>query len=861
MSLKKMLALLVGGLVVVVILGVYALVIEPARPTTEEAAKERTLVFRYKDEQNRTLRDVATKLEVKRKDKTVVLEKVSPQVWRMRKPLDARADRSKILGILDTLKDLKTEAVVKLQSTEPEELDKFGLKTPRVVATFWLQDGQSHTFALGAERKGQKTWEKRTYLRVGDSTELLVVDNDIAEKLDKDPDEFRDKHVFDAHRDPEHATALKIVRGQKALEMKKEKRTWRLLAPVEDRADNSKIADLLTKARNLEVEKFVANKKDKLAEYGLDKPQLVCVVTDRDGKPMKLLLGARAKDAEDQLYACREEEPFVFTLKKTFLDDFDVKVEDVRNRKVAEFDEDDIKRIEIARGKDVWTLTRESASEDWKLVKPREAKAEDLEADDFLKNIGRLRVQRWVDDPKDKAHELLKSPEFTITLARGEKDEEPIVLLASKLVETPLEAKKPEEAKDTKGAKEKKEEGKKQEEGKEEKREEKKPEPEKGRYLQRKGEKFLLYVRAGKAPEGASYDEKDSVEALNEIGKAIEKGYLAFLDRQVFDFDDDKVVRLSIERPKAKVVCEKKNGEWKLVSPAKLDADKDHIATILGAMDDLTADEYVVENPKDLKTYGLDKPALRITATIEGSPEEEKEGEKKTEKKGEKRTEKKTFTKTLLLSRKTDGKTYGMEQGGSLVFTLKSWDVTSLTTEPIPTKLGDFSTDEATGLTIAHRGKPEIVLEKKDDTWKITKPKATEADQDAVKKVLDALHDLNARRCLDYDAKDLKPYGLDPAEVVVTVKLKDKADFVLNIGKPVPGETEDPGSYARKGDAKQVFLVAKGKVEDIAKSLDDLAKKPEKKEEAKKEEKPEKKTEQKGEKKPGKEKNETGEKK
>ena len=850
MSLKKMLALLVGGLVVVVILGVYALVIEPARPTTEEAAKERQLVFRYKDEQNRTLRDVATKLEVRRKGKTVVLEKVSPQVWRMRKPLDARADRSKILGILDTLKDLKTEALVKLQSTKPEELEKFGLKTPRVVATFWLPNGQSHTFAIGAERKGQKTWEKRTYLRVGDSAELRVVDNDIAEKLDKDPDEFRDKHVFDAHRDPEHATALEIARGQKTLTLKKDKRTWRLLKPVQDRADNSKVADLLTKARNLEVEKFIADKKDKLAEYGLDKPQLVCAVTDRGGKPMKLLVGAKAKDAEDQFYACREEEPFVFTIKKTFLDDFDVKVEDVRNRKVAEFDEDDIKRIEIARGKDVWTLTRQSASEDWKLLKPREAKAEDLEGDDFLKNIGRLRVQRWVDDPKDKAHELLKNPEFTITLARSEKDKEPIVLLASKLVETPTKAEEP------KKEKKKKEEGKKNER-KDEKKEEKKPEPEKGRYLQRKGEKFLLYVRAGKAPEGASYDEKDSVEAINDIGKSVEKGYLAFLDRQVFDFDDDKVVRLSIERPQTKVVCEKKDGKWKVVSPAKLDADKDHVATILGAMDDLTADEYLVENPKDLKPYGLDNPALRITATVEGSPREEKEGEKKTEEKGEKKPEKKTFTKTLLLSRKIDGKTYGMEQGGSLVFTLKSWDVTSLTTEPIPTKLGDFSTDEATGLTIAHRGKPKIVLEKKDDAWKITKPKATEADQDAVKRVLDALHDLNARRCLDYDAKDLKPYGLDPAEVVVTVKLKDKADFVLNIGKPVPGETEDPGSYARKGDAKQVFLVAKGKVEDIAKSLDDLARKPEKKQEAKKEEKPE----QEGKKKPEKPKNETGEKK
>jgi|GEM_PF-1712466 len=867
MGLRKMLFGLAAGFVAVAALCVYVFFFESAAPTTEEALKERGLVFRIKDEKNRTIRDLATKLEITRRKsapsepakkdekeseakadvkadakaaakkeqpptvETALLEKASATAWRLKKPVDARADRSAIMSILDGLKNLSIESIVQPASDSPEELAKFGLKEPRVTASFWLGDAV-HSFDVGSEVKGQKSYEKRAYIRLKGDPRILVVANDLVEKLDKEPNAFRDKRVFDRERDPEKATALRVVSAQKTLELQKGDKVWNLKSPVADLADPSKVSSLLSKARNLEAEKFIADEPSKAADYGLDKPTLTCEVKAEDGSTMKLHVGKDATE-KDHLYAKREEEPFIFTIKKDFVTDMDVKLEDVRDRKVANFDDGDVTGVEIARGQDTWAVARESKDKDWKLTKPREAGAYQSGVSDCLRHLGKLRVVRWIDDPKDPAHEHLKTPEAVITLLReakkpGVAPQPPIKLLVSAIVKkekpAPPEKDKPKDdkAKDDKP--------------KDDKSKEK--EFEEGRYVRRDGQSGLLYVAAGKAPDGASTDEKDSIEAANALTDTLAKGYLAFLDRKVFDFKSDDVVRLAIERDAVKLAIEKKDGNWKLTSPVALDADKSNVTTILGAMDDLSADEFIAEAPKDLKPYGLDAPQLRLTATIEEPEKKESAPEKaKADEKKKEEPKKKSYTKTLLLSRKLDGKTYGMEQGGTLVFTIKSWDLDSLRTEVISTTLGDFPEADATSLTIAHRGKPELVVEKDKDTWAIAKPKKAEADQDAVKKVIDALHDLKGRRCIDFEGKNLAAHGLDPAEVIVTVKIKDKPDLVLKLGKPVESEKDDPGSATVKGDAKQVFLVPKTKVEDIAKTLSDLEKKPEpKKEEPKKEE-------------------------
>jgi len=148
---------------------------------------------------------------------------------------------------------------------------------------------------------------------------------------------------------------------------------------------------------------------------------------------------------------------------------------------------------------------------------------------------------------------------------------------------------------------------------------------------------------------------------------------LSLLDRQIFAFLERDVVRLTIERLSAKLVCERVRGAWKLTSATPRDADPANVAIILGAMDDLKAEEFVAAAPADLKPFGLDAPDLRLTAAIEPG-----QGPASWRAGGEP-----PRSECLLLSRTMDGKTYGMKAGGTLVFTVKSWDAASLRTEPV----------------------------------------------------------------------------------------------------------------------------------------------------------------------------------
>jgi len=796
MGLKKMLIALAVAFVAVLGLGLFVVLVDMKGKTTEEVLEARGLVFQYEDAKNRTIPDVATKLEIARGDEQVVLEKTDALHWRLRKPVDARADRSAVLAILTDIKNLRIESTVEPKPDQAADADPFGLKKPRVTAAFWLGDTR-HELLIGSEVKGARDYEKKAYVQVAGSDSVYVVDNPLVDKVDKKAADFRDKHVFERTRDPEKATAVRVIGAKPKLALELKDKAWRLTAPVADLADDSKVTSLLSKARNLDVQDYVSEDPAKLADYGLDKPQLTCELVAADDATMTLLVGSKAKDDEKKLYAKRGEEPSIFTINADFVADIRPSLDDLRQRKVADLAEDDVTRVELTRGGATWAVARKNRDDDWKLAKPREADAQASAVDDFLRDLKKLRVARWVDDPK-KTKDLLKKPEATIAVTRepegkpGANKKPSISLTIGPAVKT---------------------------------------DKEQGRYLQRQGQSGLLFVSAKKPDASASYDEKDSVDALEGIGESLGRGYLDFLDRSVFDFQSDDVTRLVIQRGKLKLVCEKDGETWRLTQPTKLDCEKSNIDAILGAMHSLQADRFVAESPKDLKPFGLDAPALRLTATVaeeakdKPKDDDEKKPEAKDDKKKPKEKPKKTYTRTLLVSRTIDGEIHAMAEGGKLVFSLKSWDATSLRTEPIKTKIGDFAEADAQAVTLAHRGKPEIELTKQDGTWSITKPAKAEADPDAAKKIIDALHDLEARRYLDYDAKDLKPYGLAPPGLVVTVKVKDKPDFVLRIGKPVPGEKLDPGSYAIAGDAKQVFLMARTKLQDVARPLSELEKK------------------------------------
>jgi hypothetical protein len=83
-------------------------------------------------------------------------------------------------------------------------------------------------------------------------------------------------------------------------------------------------------------------------------------------------------------------------------------------------------------------------------------------------------------------------------------------------------------------------------------------------------------------------------------------------------------------------------------------------------------------------------------------------------------------------------------------------------------------TDDVDKISITNGDKGEVVLEKKDDKWMLSKPVSALANQANVKSLLDNLKELKAKEVIAQSADDglKKEYNLDPAHVIHLVAWK-----------------------------------------------------------------------------------------
>lgn len=751
------------GLVAVVGLGLYVVLVELRSPTTEQLLDQQSLVFDLKDEGGGTLPQTATRLEIRRSDLAIVLEKIDEQRWRVRKPFDARADRSAVLAILTDLGALRAEGIVKRAT-----LADLGLDPPRLRVTLAAGE-QRLEFAVGAKARGAKAKEAKAYLRVGDSPNALVVDGAAVSKLDRTPYQFRDRRVFDRARRPEGAKTVRVLSAERKLVLTREAGVLKLTSPVDDLADEAASAEFVRALVGLEAKGYVTENADDLAAYGLDEPRLTCEVICPDGPPMTLLVGKSCGESGATIYAKRGEEPTIFSIAGSFLAAATPKLESLRQRRVSAVSLDELSVIEIQRGEETLALGREPGSDRWRLLSPEQTPASEEAVMIFVKALGDLRVQRWVDDPWSTAHEFFRTPAATITLTRravGGQQPPPLKLHVSRAL---------------------------------------KSDELDGRFLQRDGQKCLLYVSSKQGDARASLEARESVQGLVDLNAVLDGGHYRFLDPAVLRFDADHVSRLLIERDDALLDCQRTRDGWELTVPAEMAADPLNVASILGTMGKLDAAHYVPEPQPDLMAYGLLDPALSLTAFIAAPG-------------------KAPVERTLHLSNPVKGVVYGRTEGGRLVFAVRSYDVRALLTEPIATSLGDFEETDVVGLSLARRGQQPIGLSLGPKGWALTSAGKAPLSQASVRALIRLLRDFRIPRYIDYEARrSAVELGLAPPLATVTVKVKGKEDIVVEVGNTVP---EDDGSSAIVRGRKPIFLLPRASLEDWVKAFEALGQAP-----------------------------------
>jgi hypothetical protein len=305
-----------------------------------------------------------------------------------------------------------------------------------------------------------------------------------------------------------------------------------------------------------------------------------------------------------------------------------------------------------------------------------------------------------------------------------------------------------------------------------------------------------------------------------------------FASQRVKDPDTSE----SIEELTAKAVSTTSTGEryrlqqvgngWELAEPVRDRVDPDKLKSLLRAVPDIWAEEFVENTKKDLTEYGLAKPEQILQVTGQ---------------KGE--------TVTLFLGKQSRSKTrtvtrpapaggpmgmpqepqqeviheeyrYAKLRDNDQIFEVKADRLKDVFASPDSLRderVARFRQDDVRQVAIDYEGQ-SILLVKDKESWKLQKPFRTEAESSKVAELLDKLAFLQARDKDVIDRGDLKDWGLSPASGSIKIEVeesKGKDDpkskvsktFVLAVGKEI---REKAKVYLQLAGWQRVNLVDSG---------------------------------------------------
>ncbi|MDO8137163.1 MAG: DUF4340 domain-containing protein [Candidatus Brocadiales bacterium] len=492
--------------------------------------------------------------------------------WRLEEPVSDQGDSEKIMQVIHNLNALRIDKNDFI-TDKPEDLSKFGLDNPQVVATVYKGDS-SQGLLLG-HRRDNKVYAKRK-----DDAAVFFLKDMTVGLFEKSHNELRDKKL--ARFDPLYVTKFELrARGSVMSIEKTEQYDYMVLKPVQVMADRDAFKGFLEAIKGLEVQNFVADKPTELASYGLDSPQAEIVITIKDvPKPIEIQVGK--KDERGYLcYVKRAGEAPVFSVKaEKFYEPATQGYLAFRDRLVIEFNRDKAKRLMLERKDKRFTAEKTSdPKEIWELSEPVKVETDEEIINNIIWSLSFLKADGYVaENPESLAPYGLDAPRIKATIA--------------------YEKEQPKETE------------------------------EKGTLLLTEKEPVVeskTLLIGNKVKEG----ENENSYAMMQGGNLVfllswtDVRYLEseLASKMVMKFDSEGVTRVSLNYPDKEVLYEKKGEIWEMVKPEQKQITSKEVDTILYSLKNLKAEDIAQYTSGNLAEFELDKPSFKIALTT-------KEGEK-----------------------------------------------------------------------------------------------------------------------------------------------------------------------------------------------------------------------------------------
>ena len=496
-------------------------------------------------------------------ESTLVFERRDDEHWDVAQPLADWADSAQVESIISSLDLMKSRSPL----AEAESLDGFGLDAPVAEIRLIFAEKTQRLPAvllIGKPAMSERSAANNVYVKDRDSANVAIVAGTILDTARKPLDDFRSRDVlrFEPHR----IDRVKLAMPAETIVCERAGGRWRLIDPVDARADDPAVEGLLEALLDASRMEFIADNvaEPGLAQYGLSAPRATITIrSSKEGNPThKIAIGGPVRGMVGQFYATTDRTSSVFAVKKDLVDSLTKTHTDLRDRNVLDFSVASPDSIRISTGNSEILLAAGEGEAGWKMISPRDRETDTRAITDLIEAVDELKAADWAaEKAEDLAQFGLNPPAATITMD-----------FAKDAADDPA--------------------------GKEQRRVE--------LLIGRKDGENCCVKLAG----------EDPVMLVNaSIHDKATRPYLAYLDRRIFNFDRSQATKLTVVRGDETSSCTKDDGEWKLTAPIDAPADRNNVSDILWDMSGLEADQIVAEDEKDFAKYGLDAPAAKITVT------------------------------------------------------------------------------------------------------------------------------------------------------------------------------------------------------------------------------------------------------
>jgi hypothetical protein len=666
----------------------------------------------------------------------------TPSGWSLTAPVKAEADGGKVQDLAERIGKLEVLGFVAGKAEGKELQGQYGLGVPMLSVTVSFTDAKKkpRTLLVGRMRPGAAGY----FAKLEDAPEIFAIAGDLYNLLDRDSLAYRPGTLWRIDSD-DPIVKLRIHKaGQDEYQLIRKGEQWEVTGPFTVSAPSGVVDKLTAALQSPKAEEYRTHTATDFSPFGLANPEVKLTLTTKKGKEHSLWVGRPTRTGPSGKLARLGNGNAVFVIGDALAKTVDQSALDFLDRDILKIDSGAITSFARKRGQDVLELVKKD--DVWQLTKPAEELADEKTVPELLKDLAGLKATRIAAfKPKDTKLFGLEKPEATVTikLSQGAKPEEYVLELGKEA--------------DAEGE----------------------------RFAQLKGGQTVVVLSAP-------------------VVKKLLAGPLTYRDHRLARLPDADAIKL--ESGERKATFAKPEGSWKLSQPISADADHDALEGFLNGLARLRADELVAEKPtpEQLKTFGLDKPAVRWQF-LSG--------------------DKVALDLSIGASEKNSSRRYARLAGKDLVFLLDVKLSEQALAEYRPRTVFKDNIDPAQieSVRFSYR-KDSFELKKVDGNWEVVGKPDAKVNAMSVNDALSALRDLKLERYVKDAGADLKLFGLDPPELVLEVTTPT-GRHVLYIGGL---EGTSRRRYARlpvKGPA-DVFVLDATASSKLVRDLASLMKRP-----------------------------------